>query len=251
VTSRKTLTILVLVPLLALTAACGSSGGNSGGSSGGKASGGATASTSGQPAASQAMCHYTKDGSKPARPVKLPPARAGSHLPATMTITTNRGDIPISLDSSQAPCTVNSFVSLAKQGYFDNTRCHRLTTSGIFVLQCGDPTATGTGGPGYVFPDELHQDDPRIQPCQTQGGQEVCTYGPGTLAMANAGPNTNGSQFFLVYGKSPLANSYTVFGRMTASGLKVVQDIAKKGATAPDSQGMTAPQESVVIKSVS
>lgn len=244
-TSRKTFASLVLVPLLAVAAACGSSG------SGGAASGDATASSSGSPATSQGQCHYTADGSKPTRKVKLPPAIPPKKLPATMTISTNRGDIKISLDADQAPCTVNSFVSLARQGYFDKTPCHRLTTSGIFVLQCGDPTGTGTGGPGYTFADELHQDDPRIQPCQTQGGQEVCTYGPGTLAMANAGPNTNGSQFFLVYDKSPLANSYTVFGRMTASGLRVVQDIAKKGATAPDSHGMTAPQESVTITSVS
>jgi peptidyl-prolyl cis-trans isomerase B (cyclophilin B) len=240
VTSRKTLATLLLLPLLVLTAACG--GGGGGGDAGAK--GGASSA----PATSQGQCHYTKDG-KAARAVKLPPATPRK-LPASLTISTNRGDIPITLDRSQAPCTVNSFVSLARQGYFDDTRCHRLTTSGIFVLQCGDPTATGTGGPGYAFPDELHQNDQRIQPCQTQGGQEVCTYGPGTLAMANAGPNTNGSQFFLVYDKSPLPNAYTVFGRMTAGGLKVVQAIAKKGATAPDSQGMTAPREDVVIKSV-
>jgi peptidyl-prolyl cis-trans isomerase B (cyclophilin B) len=242
--SHKFLLILTLVPLLAL-AACGSNG------SGGKTSGDVTASSSAKPAASQGQCTYTKDGSKAVRPVKLPPANPPKKLPKAMTISTNRGDIKVSLDTAQAPCTVNSFVSLARQGYFDHTRCHRLTTSGIYVLQCGDPTATGTGGPGYTFPDELHSNDPRIQPCQTQGGQELCTYGPGTLAMANAGPNTNGSQFFLVYDKSPLANSYTVFGRMTASGLRVVQDIAKKGATPPDSNGMTAPKESVVVTSVS
>lgn len=242
--SHKLLLTLTLVPLLAL-AACGSNG------SGGNASGDATASSSAKPAASQGQCTYTRDGSKAARRVKLPPANPPKALPKAMTISTNRGDIKVSLDTAQAPCTVNSFVSLARQGYFDHTRCHRLTTSGIYVLQCGDPTATGTGGPGYTFPDELHSNDPRIQPCQAQGGQEVCTYGPGTLAMANAGPNTNGSQFFLVYGKSPLANSYTVFGRMTASGLRVVQDIAKKGATPPDSTGTTAPKESVVITSVS
>lgn len=242
-TSRKLLAPLLLVPLLAL-AGCGGNG------SGGDAAGDTTATTAGNQAA-RGQCTYTRSGRQAARPVKLPPANPPKRLPKAMTIGTNRGDIRVSLDAEQAPCTVNSFVSLARQGYFDNTRCHRLTASGIYVLQCGDPTATGAGGPGYVFPDELHQDDPRIQPCQSQGGQEVCTFGPGTLAMANAGPDTNGSQFFLVYEKSPLANSYTVFGRMTASGLKVVQDIAKKGATPPDSQGMTAPRESVVIKSVS
>lgn len=241
-TSRKTVLALVLVPLLALTAACGSSSSGSG-SPHASSSPKSTAAAAGQ-------CGYHKDGSPAARKVNLPPADPG-HLPASMTIRTNRGDVPVSLDTQQAPCTVNNFVSLARQGYFDKTRCHRLTTSGIFVLQCGDPTATGMGGPGYSFPDELQQNDPRIQPCQSQGGQDVCTYGPGTVAMANAGPNTNGSQFFLVYGKSPLPNAYTVFGRMTASGLKVVQDIASKGATAPDSNGTTAPKESVVIEHVS
>ncbi len=250
-TTRKLLSLLAVVPLFAL-AACGSSSGGQGASGGSTTGGGsAAASSSSTPAAAQGQCTYTKDGSKAARPVKLPPVKPPKNLPRTMTISTNRGDIKVSLDAAEAPCTVNSFVSLAKQGYFDNTRCHRLTTSGIYVLQCGDPTATGAGGPGYVFPDELHQNDPRIQPCQVQSGSEVCTYGPGTLAMANAGPNTNGSQFFLVYAKSPLANSYTVFGRMTASGLKVVQDIARKGATPPDSNGMTAPNETVVVKTVS
>lgn len=248
-TSRKTLATLVLVPLLALTAACGSGGSGGSGSSGSSGGGSSPGPAAGGSTSAQGQCSYTKDGSTPARKVNLPPARPGN-LPASMTIHTNRGDIGVTLDARQAPCTVNSFVSLARQGYFDKTRCHRLTTSGIFVLQCGDPTATGTGGPGYTFPDELHQNDPRIQPCQSSGGQDVCTYGPGTVAMANAGPNTNGSQFFLVYDKSPLPNAYTVFGRMTAGGLRVVQDIARHGATAPDSQGNTAPRESVTITSV-
>jgi peptidyl-prolyl cis-trans isomerase B (cyclophilin B) len=247
VTARTWLIAVLLLPLLAL-AGCGS--GNAGSASGGGsgASGGASSGAAGQSTA-RAQCHYQKDGSRAARAVKLPPANP-ANLPASITLHTNRGDIPISLDRTQAPCTVNSFVSLARQGYFAHTRCHRLTTSGIYVLQCGDPTATGTGGPGYTFADELQQDDPRIQPCQQQGGQEACTYGPGTVAMANAGPNTNGSQFFLVYAKSPLANAYTVFGRMTAGGLHVVQSVARKGATAPDSSGTTAPREPVTITSV-
>ena len=95
---------------------------------------------------------------------------------------------------------MNSFVSLADQGYFDDTPCHRMTTRGIFVLQCGDPTADRRRRAGLPFEDELD-------------GTE--TYGPGTLAMANAGPNTNGSQFFIVYGDSPLPPAYTVFGAST------------------------------------
>ena len=112
---------------------------------------------------------------------------------------------------------MNSFLSLARQGYFDDTTCHRLTTAGIYVLQCGDPTATGMGGPGYAFADELLDGDSRIEPCHSQdlgqGPVDVCTYGAGTVAMANSGPNTNGSQFFLVYKSSPLPAAYTVFGR--------------------------------------
>ncbi len=109
-------------------------------------------------------------------------------MPAT--IATSVGTLEATLDADKAPCTVNSFVSLAKQGFFDNTPCHRLTTAGIYVLQCGDPTGTGTGGPGYTIPDEFSTTD---------------TYGPGTLAMANTGqPNSGGSQFFIVYKNTPL-----------------------------------------------
>jgi peptidyl-prolyl cis-trans isomerase B (cyclophilin B) len=151
----------------------------------------------------------------------------------TATVTTSLGDLTFTLDADRTPCTVNSFVSLAEQGYFDGTKCHRLTTQGIYVLQCGDPTGTGMGGPGYSFDDELT-------------GKE--TYGPGTLAMANAGPNTNGSQFFIVYGNSPLPPAYTVFGKVDADGLKVVKDIAAKGTDTGSPDG--APKDEVDITSV-
>lgn len=168
-------------------------------------------------------------------------------MPAEETISTDQGDIKVSFDTDKAPCTVNSFVSLAKQGYFDATTCHRLTSQGLFVLQCGDPSATGSGGPGYSFQDELVAQDPRLQPCQTNAnGQEICTYTTGTVAMANAGPATNGSQFFLVYRDSPLPAAYTVFGRMSAAGVQVVQDIAKAGTSADG----VAPKTPVRISSV-
>jgi peptidyl-prolyl cis-trans isomerase B (cyclophilin B) len=169
-----------------------------------------------------------------------------------MTIATDQGDVRVSLDQDKAPCTVNSFQSLAKQGFFDDTECHRLVTEGIFVLQCGDPTGKGSGGPGYSFDDELVEDDPRLQPCQTDAasGTDVCTYTAGTLAMANAGPDTNGSQFFLVYKDSPLPPAYTAFGRMSAAGLKVVRTVAAAGAEAPDATGNTAPKQPVTITSV-
>ncbi|MBB6625780.1 peptidylprolyl isomerase [Nocardioides sp. KIGAM211] len=178
-------------------------------------------------------CTYTADGQAPAKKVDLPPDKAAVSGEVAATIATNAGDIAATLDADKTPCTVNSFVSLADQGYFDDTECHRLTTQGIFVLQCGDPTATGSGGPGYAFDDELD-------------GTE--TYGPGTLAMANAGPNTNGSQFFIVYGDSPLPPSYTVFGTIDEAGLKVVKAIADKGTTDGGPDG--SPKDKVEITSV-
>ncbi len=159
----------------------------------------------GQPSGSSAgsggaeQCVYESNG-QAARPVQ-PPKTTGVAETGTVVfvITTNEGPITITMDRSKAPCTINSFESLARQKYFDDTRCHRLVDSGIFVLQCGDPTGTGSGGPGYSFADEL-------------SGSE--TYPAGTVAMANSGPNTNGSQFFLVYADSPLPPSYTVFGQL-------------------------------------
>ena len=143
------------------------------------------------------------------------------------------GDIGVTLDGGAAPCTVNSFLSLADQGFYDDTQCHRLTTAGIFVLQCGDPTGSGAGGPGYSFPDELT-------------GKEQ--YPAGTLAMANAGPDTNGSQFFLVYDDTQLPPSYTVFGQMDDAGLDVVKQVAKKGTANGSPDG--PPATDVTIKSV-
>ena len=150
------------------------------------------------------------------RPPKPPAAEPAYDGDVEITLDTTQGEIPLTLDGAAAPCTVNSFVSLAEQGFFDRTRCHRLTTpaSGLGVLQCGDPTGTGTGGPGYTFADELT-------------GTE--TYGAGTLAMANAGPNTNGSQFFMVYGDSQLPPSYTVFGTLSPEGLAVVEKVGAAG----------------------
>lgn len=189
-----------------------------------------TSSTSGS-AAGQGACTYTATGDA-AREVDLPPADPAPS--EALTITTNRGAIKASLDTEAAPCTVGSFTSLAKQGYFDGTKCHRLTTEDLFVLQCGDPTGTGSGGPGYAFDDELT-------------GRE--TYPAGTLAMANAGPDTNGSQFFLVYADTPLPPSYTAFGTIDAESLRVVSAIA--GAGTADGGADGAPKRDVVITSVS
>jgi peptidyl-prolyl cis-trans isomerase B (cyclophilin B) len=147
---------------------------------------------------------------------------------------TNCGTIVVSLDGHDAPVTVNSFAFLAARGYFTNTPCHRLTTSGIFVLQCGDPTGTGTGGPGYTLPDE-----------NLTGAR----YPAGTVAMANSGqPHTGGSQFFFVYANTSLPPQYTPFGRVT-EGLDVLRRIAKAGTDDANGQGDGHPKQPVVIES--
>jgi peptidyl-prolyl cis-trans isomerase B (cyclophilin B) len=115
--------------------------------------------------------------------------------------------------TSKAPCTTFSFRFLASRGYFNQTHCHRLTVQGIFVLQCGDPTGTGSGAPGYSFNDE---------------NLAGATYPAGTVAMANAGPNTNGSQFFFVWKNTTLSPAYTPFGTVIG-GLNVLQKIAAAG----------------------
>jgi peptidyl-prolyl cis-trans isomerase B (cyclophilin B) len=176
-------------------------------------------------------CTYT--ASPPAsRKVGLPPSKPDLKATYQATIKTNRGNIVINLLNSKAPCTVNSFVFLARKNFFSNTSCHRLTTSGIFVLQCGDPTGTGQGGPGYKFNDE---------------NLSGATYPAGTVAMANAGANTNGSQFFLVYKDTSLSPSYTPFGTI-AGGLAVIQKVAKAGTDSKTGDGH--PKEKVVIESV-
>jgi peptidyl-prolyl cis-trans isomerase B (cyclophilin B) len=145
------------------------------------------------------------------------------------------GAFNLTLDAQATPCTVNSFVSLAGQGYYDGTTCHRMTTEGILVLQCGDPTATGSGGPGYAFADELT-------------GSE--TYPAGTLAMANAGPNTNGSQFFIVYGETPLPPNYTVFGSVDEATVGAIQQVAQDGTDDANGPGDGAPNTPVDIATI-
>ncbi|MER5448306.1 peptidylprolyl isomerase [Streptomyces sp. NPDC002766] len=154
----------------------------------------------------------------------------------TMKLATTCGDIDVALKTSAAPHTVNSFDFLASKGFFDHTKCHRLTTNGIYVLQCGDPTGSGSGGPGYTIPDENLKDK------SLKGG----VYPAGTVAMANTGQkHTGGSQFFLVYQDSQLPASYTPFGTVSASGMKVLKKIAAAGEST--GQGDGAPNATVVI----
>jgi peptidyl-prolyl cis-trans isomerase B (cyclophilin B) len=126
---------------------------------------------------------------------------------------TSQGVITVKMLTTKAPCTTFSFRFLASQGYYNNTHCHRLTVTGIYVLQCGDPTGTGAGAPGYSFNDE---------------NLAGATYPAGTVAMANAGPNTNGSQFFFVWKNTTLAPDYTPFGTVIG-GMNVLQKIAAAG----------------------
>jgi peptidyl-prolyl cis-trans isomerase B (cyclophilin B) len=199
----------------------------------------ATASATPTPTASavaEPATHCTYTSSPPAaRSVGLPPATPASTATYQATITTNRGDVVIDLLNSKATCTVNSFVYLAAKNYFNNTKCHRLTTSGsLSVLQCGDPAGTGSGGPGYKFADE---------------NLAGATYPEGTVAMANSGANTNGSQFFLVYKNSTLSPGYTPFGKVV-SGLGIIQNVAKAGTDNSNGSGDGHPKESVVIERV-
>jgi peptidyl-prolyl cis-trans isomerase B (cyclophilin B) len=185
--------------------------------------------------ASTTSCDYPTDPAGAAKEVEPPPADAPDTGEVSVTIGTTVGDLNATLDQEAAPCTVNSFLSLADQGYFDDVSCHRMTTAGIFVLQCGDPSGSGAGGPGYSFADEL-------------AGTE--TYGPGTLAMANAGPDTNGSQFFIVYGDSPLPAAYTVFGSVDDDAVAAIEKVAQKGTDDANGQGDGHPKEDVTITSV-
>ncbi|MEU6921114.1 MULTISPECIES: peptidylprolyl isomerase [unclassified Streptomyces] len=156
-----------------------------------------------------------------------------------MSLKTSQGDIKFTMDAAKTPHTTNSFKYLADKGFFDGTKCHRLTTQNIFVLQCGDPKGDGTGGPGYTIPDE------NLTGLGKAGADGTVTYPAGVVAMANAGPQTGGSQFFLVYKDSKLPPNYTPFGTMDAASLKVVKDIGAAGAEggAPDG----APKKAVKI----
>jgi peptidyl-prolyl cis-trans isomerase B (cyclophilin B) len=189
-----------------------------------------SASTQAEPATS---CSYQASGTA-ARTVGTPPAKPDYQASYQATIRTNRGNVVIDLLNSKATCTVNSFVYLAAKKYFNNTHCHRLTTIDPFVLQCGDPTGTGSGGPGYKFANE-----------NLAGAK----YTQGTVAMANSGPNTNGSQFFIVYKNSKLAPSYTPFGEVV-KGLGIIQNVAKAGSDNANTAGDGHPKEKVVIESV-
>ncbi|GAA3103638.1 peptidylprolyl isomerase [Streptosporangium carneum] len=202
-------------------------------------------STEAQPAAfdpAAGTCGYVADASGgPAKNVGLPPAKVDT-TPKTMTLKTNQGDIVIAVSAEKTPCTVNSFAFLAKKKYFNGSKCHRLGSDQFPMLQCGDPLAKadgksqtdGQGGPGYRFVNENLKD---------------AKYTRGVVAMANSGPDTNGSQFFLVYGDAQLPPDYTPFGTVT-KGLEILDKVNKGGVITPGQDGTGAPKETLEIKDV-
>jgi peptidyl-prolyl cis-trans isomerase B (cyclophilin B) len=187
-----------------------------------------------QASAAPIVCKPTT--AKPHAPMKTnPPQKVAKVLPKSMTLKTNCGDVVIALDA-RAPFTVTQITALARAGYYNKSLCHREAVSGFEMLQCGDPTAQGAGGPGFSYPDE-----------NLPIGKSLA-YPAGTVAMANSGPNTNGSQFFLVFGDSPaLGPSYSIWGKIT-KGLDILKYIASKGVNDPS--GIGAPKIKVAIESV-
>jgi peptidyl-prolyl cis-trans isomerase B (cyclophilin B) len=201
-------------------------------------------------------CSYTSSSAGSVVKSSIPTASPDYKAAYTASINTNLGPITIDLANSKATCTVNSFVHLASDDFWNNTQCHRLsTTDSLYMLQCGDPTAKasqklscssatlGTGGPGYEFASEN---------LPTAGSSGSVTYKAGTVAMANNGSGpTNGSQFFLVFKNTTLGPDYTPFGTIT-SGLDILQNVAKAGTSCTFAgAGGGVPKDKVIIDSVS
>ncbi|WP_235736050.1 peptidylprolyl isomerase [Nocardioides alcanivorans] len=191
----------------------------------------------GEPDAAAGSCDYATDTQPASREVDAPPAEPKYSGDVKATISTTAGELPITLDGGHAPCTVNSFVSLTEQGFYDDTPCPRLATNpGFVLLQCGDPTGTGTGGPGYTVPDEYTADE---------------TYPAGTLAMANTGaPNSGGSQFFICIEDTQLNPAYTAFGTVDEEGLKALRKVAEGGDDGSHPAGGGKPNIAVDITKV-
>jgi peptidyl-prolyl cis-trans isomerase B (cyclophilin B) len=201
---------------------------------------GSTAAASGTSAGStvdgsDGTCDFTADttANPNLKDVGTPPAKVPTSGVVNLAMNTNVGTIGLALDQAKAPCAAASFVYLTQQKFFDGTPCHRETDGeGLKVLQCGDPSGTGSGGPTYQFPTQVT-------------GSE--TYPRGTVAMANSGQGSDGSQFFLVYGDSQLPPSYTVVGTIDEAGLAVLDAIAANGNNGANGAGDGAPNQPVTI----
>ncbi|GIG70234.1 peptidylprolyl isomerase [Phytomonospora endophytica] len=200
-------------------------------------------------AADSGNCHYSPqqiDGTNPnmvatGTPESTQPAEGTQDF----TMQTSRGDITVQLDLKAAPCTSGAFSFLSAGNYYNGSICHRLTTEGLFVLQCGDPSGTGMGGPSFSTPDEN---------LPTADDSGYGAYPAGTVAMAEGQGQDPGSQFFIVYKDTQLPANYTRVGFVT-DGLKVVTDVAKKGVNANDPNargpGDGPPQQTVTIEGTS
>jgi peptidyl-prolyl cis-trans isomerase B (cyclophilin B) len=164
-----------------------------------------------------------------------PPTKMDTGRIGKFTLITNCGTIIIRTDGVKAQVTLTALTALAKAKYFDGSLCHRLTTAGLYVLQCGDPSATGTGGPGFTFQDE------------NLPKNVANNYPAGSVAMANSGPSTNGSQFFLVYANTTLSPAYTIWGQIT-SGLNIIKAVAAAGVKGGGGDG--TPAQTFAIEKV-
>jgi peptidyl-prolyl cis-trans isomerase B (cyclophilin B) len=195
-------------------------------------------------AANPSRCDWVAapTGNPQAKDVGTPPAsgepRTGT---ATMTLHTSLGNIVINIDLSRTPCTAASFAYLASKQFFNGSTCHRLVTQTFFVLQCGDPTGTGAGGPTYRFADEN---------LPTAGPSGAAVYQRGVVALANTGqPVSNSSQFFITYQDCELSPAYTPFGTVTA-GMSIVDKVAKAGTDNANAAGDGHPKLTLTIRSV-
>jgi peptidyl-prolyl cis-trans isomerase B (cyclophilin B) len=243
VTAAVVSVLVVIGGIVGLTALLGN---GSGSDAAAKPSASTTPSTSASPSSSASTsasasaggCTYGPSAEKAAKDVGTPTYNAtAAKKPYTATVKTNRGDVVIAMATTKAPCTTNSFRYLATKRYYDQTSCHRLTTANLFVLQCGDPTGTGGGGPGYQF--------------GVENAPKDGIFPAGTVAMARAtDPNSNGSQFFIVYKETQLPTSgggYSIFGKVT-KGLDVITKVAAAGVEGGGADGK--PVQSVTITSV-
>ncbi len=186
------------------------------------------------PASAALSCKATKSVPHAVKNV-TPPTKALPGKMGTFTLVTNCGNIVIATNGVKAPITLTAMTVLAKAGFFDHSLCHRITTTQMWVLQCGDPTARGDGGPSFSYRDENLPADVKNN------------YPMGTVAMANSGPNTNGSQFFLVYGNTTLPPSYSIWGKIT-SGLDILKGLGAAGIKGGGSDG--TPLKTIAIEKV-
>ncbi|MEU0315828.1 peptidylprolyl isomerase [Nocardioides sp. NPDC006273] len=237
----RTLSATAAAALLLTLSACGSDSSGDSGSGEAKESKGPKSSESSdwksivKPGSTN--CTYSEDPMGASKEVDAPEKTAQYTGKVAATINTSVGPLAISLDADKAPCTVNSFLSLASQDYYDGTSCHRLGNNpGFELLQCGDPTGEGTGGPGYTIPDEFEESD---------------TFPAGTLAMANTGqPNSGGSQFFMVFGDTQLPPAYTVFGTLDEAAIKTLQEVGAAGVAEAGGDGTGAPKKAVEFENI-